>query len=372
MCCIPMCAYVGVRVVVFRIFDDTFCCYLKREEAVTVMLIKILLVRSGQEPRRTIVKMSRFGKETLCNLCNCGRQEFGSISTLALPVIFCVKVPGAQLFLGHAPYELKSSSNDHLSFPIAHLSRKDCTLPDAVRFKKETQGIKVEEGQEEYEVQEVRNVDKQWLPRDLVMDNFNAAVTIAIDDAEENEGQRINFRTLLSAGPEENADFLWNAFRSLVSWIYGQKYAADQSHTSHVNACIIAEILKAPRFMNRAMVEAVHSMKTREKDLRGNPNILRQNYRNIFALCKETSPIYRLYFETSIYWKLVFGAVAYPASGEIHLGLDPTADAALVYAHSEYKMSFCKFLTARCTTVLAYPRDHPNIPPLKEFSPRNN
>lgn len=206
-------------------------------------------------------------------------------------------------------------------------------------------GIKVEDDDGDYEIQEVRQVYEESIPRGIVQGNIDAPVTIGFIEVNENadKGQYIDFRILVGAAPAQNVDYLWEAFSRLVKWIYDGKYDSALSHTANVNSCIIADIFEAPAFMNIAMVDAIYSMAKEEENLKSNPIILRENYRNIFALCKATSPIYRLYFEASVYWKLNMGAV--PSGSEIHLGLDPSgsrADAALGDAQLEYKLNFCK------------------------------
>ncbi|CZR52809.1 uncharacterized protein PAC_02686 [Phialocephala subalpina] len=69
------------------------------------------------------------------------------------------------------------------------------------------------------------NTSETLIPRGLVMGDFQPPLTINVDNPEEDEGQRINFRTLVGAGPDENVDFLWEAFGRMTTWIYDGTYA---------------------------------------------------------------------------------------------------------------------------------------------------
>ncbi|KAE8444447.1 hypothetical protein EG329_000538 [Mollisiaceae sp. DMI_Dod_QoI] len=195
-------------------------------------------------------------------------------------------------------------------------------------------GLKIKEENESNEVRESERADQLFIPQRLFMADAVTTIPMAIKHKEE-ERRRYDFRKMLGVEPYANVDFLWKAFKAFATWLLHGEYDENEPHTSHVDAYILGDIFRSRRFCNVAMVEILTTMSTQKQDLN-----LRESYRKIFACSHDTSPLYKLYFQASVYWKLAFNKFALP--GETLLGLDPAEDAVLIARLIAYKMDFCK------------------------------
>lgn len=175
---------------------------------------------------------------------------------------------------------------------------------------------------------------QETVPQKLFMADTSTKIRKTIDYKEE-DVVHYSFRDLIGAQPNENIDHLWLAFQQLITWIFDGDFVATHAHHMNVNAAIVASVLKAPRFSNATMTEVLFQMQKQKKS-----PTLKDEYRQIFRFCKDTDHLYRLYFDSAVYWKLAFSNFALP--GETLLGLDPEKDARLILALSDHKLDVCK------------------------------
>lgn len=189
-------------------------------------------------------------------------------------------------------------------------------------------------------------IEEICMPKLLFTADTNTKIPIAIDNS--NRDERYAFRDIVDGREDENMEFLWEAFRIFQHWIFNAEYPETLSHTDDVYACILAEKLQSPHFGNAAMIEVLCAIASQVDDVN-----LKYNFREIFANCKDTSNIYRLYFECSVFWKLAFNN--YPLPGEKLLGLDSAKDTSLIAALTAHKIDFCNCNFAHLAPELLYP-----------------
>jgi len=110
---------------------------------------------------------------------------------------------------------------------------------------------------------------------------------------------------------------------------------------THIDAYLLSEILRSPRFGNAVMEKILDSMSARKYD-----EDLKDIFRLLFERSSSSSPLFKLFFDACIYWKLELGGggSSTPKSfrSEGLLGLDPNRDEDLISALKRYKDKFCE------------------------------
>lgn len=159
---------------------------------------------------------------------------------------------------------------------------------------------------------------------------------------------------LLGVGYRKVVEDEWEAFKSFARWLDDGTYNAGdivRMH-SHVDAYLLSETLSSQRFGNAVMRSLLIDVRSRKFD----PS-LKYSYRQIFAHCTLNSPLRKLYFEASVFWRIEFGgggnAKRTSMWAEGVLGLDPAAavDKRLIQELELHKKKFCVCKNRRISRI---------------------
>lgn len=156
---------------------------------------------------------------------------------------------------------------------------------------------------------------------------------------EQSEGEEdlYDFRELIEAEPEKDAEAEWEAFGSFKSWLDTGVYVNKQITGTHLDAYILAEKLQSTAFKNAVMKKMLEMMPAKKYD-----EDLKDAFRNIFACCSRASPLRELYFQSASFWNFGFEEGPYFQRGLTgDLGLNPVSDRWLIHALKGHKERFC-------------------------------